>query len=855
MVMKLWWGNDDEFFEQMFAYLKEKFSIEVPDEYTLRKNTDVAIYHETIVTLENVHKVLGKIENGSFYKRTDYENAKMAKDKKKIQEITDFYQELLFFNDAKLNFAFANFHDFFHWDSRISFFLGFVRECRKQEKFDQILSIQFGGKREVNLEKVFDFVNAYQQRVQQLEEIKSEHEPEVVTQYKIKSETLSDIQDQNEIYRLLMESYNDLKKRKFGTCVFDIILPSQFKSLEPDSESMSTSYLKSFLDRLSYVVLKDDGVLMRVNHTHILNRKRVLLSFLLIYKTKNYSNPQDIFDYYKRQVHSIVGSVESYAVQVINRQEMIQKVYPAEKFIGELRTDKQKENFRDKFLTYFLSSVFILQTDKVTEFDNIVLQRSLFLNDFEYYEEKNYTVDKKPTRRSDRLQIDLRMEGKKEYLEDLLTSEIIEKSIKYFPLTDISSEGLHRLKIITYLYQQHFSLKVVSGEIKSKIQEEAIVEGLLKTGKNIEERISTEKYIEKLIQAEKFITWLMYDDWYHGFPSKQAEKNFEVKPTFSKLSLPIRQVLLVSQMIKYSNHLLFPTKLKTEAVTLLKNFKNIFSRYKIDEVDFVENDLKSYKQDRLLPVLKKERVFFKKAAHTEIRIKNYIKQILENNVVIVRLIFSCDQFDNEKATAKVFDEMFREYIENLKRPHTEGLKLLGHVGTYVPNKKNHYIDATLFFLFDESIDIAPKSLINAVIEYWENYVINKDEQIKKSSEKEKEGEDKKEGDKTNPFNVFRKRKLRAISANVVKTETQLNHEYITLYKGRRKIQHKLIEKISMFYAYCPLILVEDKDLKYLPRKDCLILGRVRASNIKKGQKVTEAQQGNDNLPEAEPSVE
>jgi len=538
---------------------------------------------------------------------------------------------------------------------------------------------------------------------------------------------------------------------------------------------------------------------------------------------------------------------------------MIQKVYPAEKFIGELRTDKQKENFRDKFLTYFLSSVFILQTDKVTEFDNIVLQRSLFLNDFEYYEEKNYTVDKKPTRRSDRLQIDLRMEGKKEYLEDLLTSEIIEKSIKYFPLTDISSEGLHRLKIITYLYQQHFSLKVVSGEIKSKIQEEAIVEGLLKTGKNIEERISTEKYIEKLIQAEKLITWLMYDDWYHGFPSKQAEKNFEVKPTFSKLSLPIRQVLLVSQMIKYSNHLLFPTKLKTEAVTLLKNFKNIFSRYKIDEVDFVENDLKSYKQDRLLPVLKKERVFFKKAAHTEIRIKNYIKQILENNVVIVRLIFSCDQFDDERELAKVFDEIFREYIENLKRRHTEGLKLLGHVGTYVPNKKNHYVDATLFFLFDESIDIDPKSLTNAVIEYWANYVINKDAQIKKSSESKKEDKkedtDKKEGDKTNPFEIFRNIKLRAISANVVKTETQLNHEYITLYKGRRKTQNKLIEKISMFYAYCPLILVDDKDLKYLPRKDCLILGRVRAPNIKKDQKVTEAQEGNDNLPEAEPSVE
>ena len=108
MVMKLWWGNDDEFFEQMFAYLKEKFSIEVPDEYTLRKNTDVAIYHETIVTLENVHKVLGKIENGSFYKRTDYENAKKVDDKKKIQEITDFYQGLLFFNDEKLNLMEAN---------------------------------------------------------------------------------------------------------------------------------------------------------------------------------------------------------------------------------------------------------------------------------------------------------------------------------------------------------------------------------------------------------------------------------------------------------------------------------------------------------------------------------------------------------------------------------------------------------------------------------------------------------------------------------------------------------------------------------------------------------------------------
>lgn len=47
----------------------------------------------------------------------------------------------------------------------------------------------------------------------------------------------------------------------------------------------------------------------------------------------------------------------------------------------------------------------------------------------------------------------------------------------------------------------------------------------------------------------------------------------------------------------------------------------------------------------------------------------------------------------------------------------------------------------------------------------------------------------------------------------------------------------LIECVTKFYAYCPIVLTSPDDLKYLPRKNYLILGRIRTKNTQKRKKV------------------
>ncbi|WP_217487573.1 hypothetical protein, partial [Acinetobacter bereziniae] len=142
-------------------------------------------------------------------------------------------------------------------------------------------------------------------------------------------------------------------------------------------------------------------------------------------------------------------------------------------------------------------------------------------------------------------------------------------------------------------------------------------------------------------------------------------------------------------------------------------------------------------------------------------------------------------------------------------------------------KNGSITDATLFFEFDTNEDVDPVALIDELVQFWENYVQNKATKI---SERNKRIGTPYTGNQINPFDIFRDKKLTATSVNIIKTEIELNHEYIEFYKGQKKTQNKLIEKISIFYAYCPLILVDEKDLEYLPRKDCLILGRIRKKN-------------------------
>lgn len=133
----------------------------------------------------------------------------------------------------------------------------------------------------------------------------------------------------------------------------------------------------------------------------------------------------------------------------------------------------------------------------------------------------------------------------------------------------------------------------------------------------------------------------------------------------------------------------------------------------------------TYRRDELKPNLKEEAASLKKAESTKASIQNYLEQILKKDVIVMRFIFNCSRVRN----GALFDEMFRDYIENLKRRNTAGTRLIGHVGVYIPYQKDHYIDATLFFESNEQKEIESKQLKEQVIKYWKEYASIKAVQI------------------------------------------------------------------------------------------------------------------------------
>ena len=138
-------------------------------------------------------------------------------------------------------------------------------------------------------------------------------------------------------------------------------------------------------------------------------------------------------------------------------------------------------------------------------------------------------------------------------------------------------------------------------------------------------------------------------------------------------------------------------------------------------------------------------------------------------------------------------------------------------------------------------------------DYWANYVVKKQEQIHKFNEKHPQNDKKLSFLKTtwllrysgfdlkaekwealnfcknnlNPFSDLKWNRLTASSLPVVKTENSLNHGHVAVFLGQKTKRKLLIEKVSLFYAYCPMILVQPDEYEWLPRKSCLILGRVR----------------------------
>ncbi|MCH7290179.1 hypothetical protein MMP65_01665 [Acinetobacter sp. ANC 3926] len=809
---KLWVGSDDAFFQAVFAYLKRKFEVRITAFPAMQNNTEKSIYHESMVALESVHEVLRKIENSAAPTREDYEKACNENNEKQKQDIIDFYKKLALLDDREFN-AFQNFRRHYHFDAVINRYSAFLDEYvildveedrhskidggdkTAQKKFYDKLSrvARAWEQPKFDANKLFQFIEGYQAMLSLSSPPKDQRRYQRIK---------DSIDEQNDLCEKLLRDYDDLTAAvpQIGVSLVDIIVPYSLRSYGARSESLSTELLTKVIAQLEFAFKQDDGILFIVNHAHVRSNHHFVLSYLVIYKSKIYKSPTEVFEWIQDEVRWIVGRVYADQINEINRKEMLESLYPNETFVGALSSPKQKKAFRDKFLRYFLSSIFLIHLDESEDFEFSAKLRNITLNNYRFFKEKVY---------DDQVRRESRKNSKKSkqvqpYDLDELSNEIdLGKLDKYFNHRELPTEEIQKIKLIQFLCKQQ----------------------------NITNK--SEDVIDDLLRIECFLSRLLCDPVYE-FGNSYNRTNFQASPKLAKLSLLFQQFLLVSEMGCVNYGIRLPIQLNLKAISFIEQYDRFFVQvYAVDETPRLRRNLENYKENQLKAVIQQERQKLNKANKQITAIQNYLNQVLEKDVVILRFIFKCGRLG--LGEAQKFDEMFRDYSNNLKRRYTQGFQLVGHVGVYIPHRQEHYIDATLIFDNDQQVSDRLKEkrdiemLQDAVARYWENYVKHKWDQIQEHKTKQKNSKLKSE---TNPFHCFAGHRLTARSVAVVKTENALNYTCIEIFQGQKAKQRLFLDKVSLYYAHCPMILVKPDEYKSLLRKNCLILGRVRKSKQK-----------------------
>lgn len=767
----LWLEHSEEFYPKLFAYLKKKFPYKFRAFQLVGQNaTDVSIYHETIVALEQVHEVLRKIANRSAPTRDDYETTLKNNNVEQAQSIIDFYQKLIGVAAPELCDAYKIFNRNYYWDSLLTHYVSFVDE--NFALYEKFLSSWNSKKNILDIDSFFSFIEVYQVALD-------------LKEGEISSSLKQVIQDQNDAYSRLVADYDELVCRgeHVGVSVFDIILPKDiFFNVVRDLESA-----------FKY----DDSVLMQVSHVHRAQKNKYMISYLVLYKTSLHKTSQQFIKWCESILLRRWGEhIFDRYIRIFDQEALIKAVFPNNVFVGKL-TAKQQHTFRNTFLKYFFSSIFLFRVDQDSKDENEEKEKGLVLNTHQFWKEKIYINDVK--QKSDSLTKNMMPNKTPEYLSDLLDDFNFDKIDKYFSLKNLADQARDHLKLLGYLYRQQSILSLKPD------------------------------LLEDLMRIETFLTRLHYDSVFEYSATSSADK-FQKSPRISKLSPLLQQFCLVSQTSCLISQNDLPIEPRTQALIFIRQFSHFFREdYLLSSLYELRDNLNRYRRDVLKPNLKEESVHLRKGESTTAGIQNYLEKILKKDVIVMRFIFNCSRVRN----GALFDEMFRDYIENLKRRNTAGTRLIGHVGVYIPYKKDHYIDASLFFEFNEQKEIESKQLKEEVIKYWKEYASIKAVQIEDFNKRHGQS------DKIihNPFDEYVGRELTAISVPIVKTENLLNDTYIEVRRGQNKVIRLLIECVTRFYAYCPIVLTSLDDLKYLPRKNYLILGRIRTKNTKKREKV------------------
>lgn len=777
-MLKVWNEGNEDFYKGAFAYLKKRFNIPFSSMMVGQKNTGLHIYRESIIALENWHEVIRKVLNGSAPSREQYQEALDKSDDRAAQEVIDFYSKLRL-TEPDVADALRNFSRYYDFDKPISTFFDFLDQGEgRRELLERESTFSRQGFESGELLKLLDQYKA----AFELGEFVPALNTEAIEQDAITDEVLRD--------------YNELVVRgvKFGALALDISLPATFRQKNQTEEALKVEEAAKLIARLQSFFQQDDGVLLVVNHAHFISNDKFVLSYLVIYKATVYRAPEELYARVNGRIESYFGQQHRRLVAVRNHAEMLSNLFPDKKYIGTLDHKEEKLVFRDEFLKYFLSSIFLLQAEQVSALVYYKEVRGLTLNNHSFYKDKLIRQESGPHgQKGDVSNYLPSVGGEPGWLDDLVKQLDSAKIQKYFSTKDLPIDAVKEIRFIDYLCRQQACTTL------SEVQ------------------------LGDLLRIEVFLSHLRAIN-VAEFSGSYDQQAFRDKPQWNKLSALVQQFLLVSQMNLVHKQSTFDG-LNTHANNFIDQFNKWFKdKYRFAEISELKRHLEQYKNNVLKGTYPQQRLALNKAETKVKSIQSYLTAVLKNDVVVFRFIFTVGVMEVE--AAEDFDQMFGDYVDSLKRSRRDrGTRLVSHVGAYIPHRREHYIDAALFFELPRTEELDIEALRVEVMQYWADYVSEKDKQQQEYRNRQK---DKAHAKIRTHCDTFMDATLAAKPVPIVKTENSLRHESITLAQGQHKLQKLLAERLAQYYAYCHIILATERELERLPRKAPLILGRFRS---------------------------
>lgn len=186
---------------------------------------------------------------------------------------------------------------------------------------------------------------------------------------------------------------------------------------------------------------------------------------------------------------------------------------------------------------------------------------------------------------------------------------------------------------------------------------------------------------------------------------------------------------------------------------------------------------------------------------------SYLKEKLKKDMLALRFRFNFQISIDEKSTLRAFKILLTDFLKNVKRrPSAIGARLSGYIGTFL-YPENMSVDMVLLFQTDSPFKDANVLTENLQL-YWQNYIKEKLEKIKQAKRINKAAvESQKDTFSLEPpyinFLVIYQAKLSASPCPVMASIPQLNAQSLLVHHYDNALKKIFIKSVvDYFTGYC-----------------------------------------------------